>query len=83
MVHAKPRRNFTFHIGRVFIDDKLYIPIRYECYDWPKGDNKPPLMEEYTYLDIKLHAGVSDTDFDVQNPAYGFRPEVHEVSGDR
>jgi hypothetical protein len=81
VVHPKPRRNFNFHLGRVFIDDKLNIPLRYECYDWPKeGDNKPPLMEEYTYLDVKLNAGLADADFDIQNPGYGFRPEVHEVS---
>ena len=75
VVHPKPRRSFGFHIARVFIDDKLDIPIRYECYDWPKGgDNKPPLMEEYTYLDVNLNAGLTDADFDVQNPAYGFHP---------
>ena len=37
-------------------------------------------MEEYMYLDVKLNAGLADADFDVQNPDYGFRPELREVS---
>jgi hypothetical protein len=85
VVHPKPRSNFGFHIARVFIDDKLNIPIRYECYGWPKseGDN-PPLMEEYTYLDVKLNARLADGDFDVQNPKYNFRPaEVASKADDQ
>lgn len=81
VVHPRPRSNFGFHIARVFIDEKLNIPIRYECYSWPKGgDDNPPLIEEYTYLDVKLNAGLTDADFNVQNPRYGFRPEVREAS---
>jgi hypothetical protein len=74
VVHPKPRKNFIFHIARVFIDDKLNIPVRYECYGWPGGPKAdPPLIEEYTYLDVKLNAGLTDEDFDVRNPAYRFR----------
>jgi hypothetical protein len=81
VVHPKPRRNFTFHMARVYIDEKLNMPIRYECYGWPKTEgDKPPLMEEYTYLDVDLSAALTDVDFDVQNPAYGFRPELREAS---
>ena len=81
VVHPKPRRNFLFHIARVFIDEKLNIPIRYECYGWPSGhDKRPPLMEEYTYLDFKLNAGLSAEDFDVENPEYGFHLETREVA---
>ena len=31
-----------------------------------------PLLEEYTYVDLKLNNGFSDTDFDTANPQYGF-----------
>jgi hypothetical protein len=37
-------------------------------------------MEEYTYLDLDLGAALTAADFDVQNPEYGFRPELREAS---
>jgi hypothetical protein len=84
VVHPRPRKDFDFHLARVFVDDEMNIPVRYECYDWPSvpGD-KPPLMEEYTYFDIRLGAGLSAADFDVQNQAYHFRPASHETAAKR
>ncbi len=75
VVHPRPRTNFIFHIARIFVDDKLKLPVRYERYDWPDNPgDKLPLMEEYTYLDVKLHVGLAAADFDVRNPAYHFHP---------
>jgi hypothetical protein len=49
------------------------MPIRYEAYDWPaQQGGQPQLLEEYTYLDVKLNQGYSDADFDVYNPQYQF-----------
>jgi hypothetical protein len=74
VVHPVPRRNFLFHLARVFVDDELNLPIRYEAYDWPKEKDSPPeLIEEYTYLDLKLNNGFTDRDFDPRNPEYRFR----------
>ncbi len=36
VVHPEPRRNFLFHLARIFVDKELNLPIRYESYDWPK-----------------------------------------------
>jgi hypothetical protein len=73
VTHPVPRRNFLFHLARIFIDDELNVPIRYEAYDWPaKPGEKPPLVEQYTYLDLKVNNGFTDADFDVRNPNYGF-----------
>ena len=49
------------------------MPVRYEQYDW-SGDaaDKPELMEQYTYLELKLNNSFTDADFDVRNPNYGF-----------
>ena len=71
--HPVARQNFLFHMARIFIDDELNIPIRYEAYDWPaqKG-GKPELLEEYTYLNLKLNVGLTDADFDPKNPNYQF-----------
>ena len=32
-----PRKNFLFNVARIFVDDQLNIPVRYEAYDWPKA----------------------------------------------
>jgi len=74
VLHPVPRRNFLFHLARIFVDDELNVPIRYEAYDWPKeAGGKPELIEEYTYLNLKLNNGFTDSDFDIRNPNYRFR----------
>jgi hypothetical protein len=74
VTHPVPRRNFLFHIARIYVDDELNLPIRYEAWDWPARQGGPPqLMEEYTYQNLKLNNGFTDLDFDVRNPKYGFR----------
>ncbi|MGW8258215.1 MAG: DUF1571 domain-containing protein [Thermoguttaceae bacterium] len=74
VVHPVPRRNFLFNIARIFVDDELNIPIRYESYGWPKEPGaSPELIEEYTYLNVKLNNGFTDADFDAKNPNYHFR----------
>jgi Protein of unknown function (DUF1571) len=73
VAHPFPRRNFIFHMARIFLDDQFNLPIRYEAYDWPdQPGGKPVLLEEYTYVDLKINQGLTDADFDVRNPQYGF-----------
>ena len=73
VVHPVPRRNFRFHLARVYMDDEHLIPIRYEAYDWPKEQGgQPILMEEYTYMNVKVNNGFTDADFDPTNSAYKF-----------
>jgi hypothetical protein len=67
------RHDLEFYLARIFIDDQLQIPIRYEAYDWPTSpDAKPEIIEQYTYLDVKVNVGLTDMDFDPENPAYSF-----------
>jgi len=74
VVHPVPRRNFLFHLARIFVDDELNLPIRYEAYDWPTEEGgQPQLIEEYTYLNLKLNNGFTNADFDIRNPNYGFK----------
>jgi hypothetical protein len=68
-----PRRNFLFNVARIYIDDQLEVPIRYEAYDWPaQAGGAPVLLEEYTYMNLQLNSGLTDADFNVHNPAYTF-----------
>jgi len=73
VLHPVPRKNFQFHIARIFVDDEYDLPIRFEAHDWPSSPGGPPeLIEEYTYLNLKLNNGFTDADFDIRNPNYGF-----------
>ncbi len=72
-VHPVPRDHFKFHIARIYVDDELQMPIRYESYGWPTREGQdPPLLEEYTYVNVKLNNGFTDRDFDKSNGNYRF-----------
>lgn len=71
-VHPIEREHFRYHIVRIYIDDEMQLPIRYESYGWPKRGEKPPLLEAYTYLNLKLNNGFTDTEFSRDNPRYNF-----------
>ncbi len=74
VIHPKPTPGkFPFHIAKIFIDDELQLPIRYESYDWPKSEGEEPmLLEAYIYSDLKINVGLTDIDFDTKNPTYRF-----------
>jgi hypothetical protein len=73
VTHPVKRSNFRFNIARVYVDDELNIPVRYEAFDWPDTPGgQPLLLEEYTYTDIKVNNGFTDADFDEYNPKYHF-----------
>ena len=74
-VHPRPDDGkFMFHTVRVYIDKEHMLPIRTEAYGYPTKAGKEPgdLLESYTYLELRLNPGLTDTDFSVANPAYEF-----------
>jgi hypothetical protein len=71
--HPRPRPDLMFYRVRVFIDNQLGLPIRFEAYDWPRpGQSEAELVEQYTYADLKLNVGLDDDDFDESNAEYAF-----------
>ena len=47
--------------------------IRYASWSWPtEPGGQPVLEEEYTYSDIKVNVGLTDLDFDPNNPDYSY-----------
>ncbi len=71
--HPRHDGTFVFHRARVYIDDKLGLPIRLEGYDWPKHVGaEPELVEEYTYANLRINIGLTDRDFDPANPLYSY-----------
>lgn len=70
---ADPSRKPDYHLTQVFFDDELQLPIRYVNYGYPVKDGaKPPVIEEYTLLNLKLNVGLKDKDFDHENEDYNF-----------
>lgn len=73
IVHPVPRKNFKFHRTRVFYDNEWQFPVRTENCGWPaRVGDLPPVMEEYTYQQVRLNPGLTDLDFDTRNPSYGY-----------
>lgn len=64
---------FEYFLAQIYIDDERLLPLKYAGYSWPKTPGDPPeLQEEYTYQDVSLNVGLSESDFDPKNPDYGF-----------
>lgn len=83
VTHKNPRPEFTFNMARIFIDNELNVPVRYEAYTWPsKPGGQPELMEEYTYVDFQFNKQFNDRDFDINNPAYFFPPDYGDPDVD-
>lgn len=74
LTHHAPRPDLTYHMAEVSVDDGLGIPIRYGAYDFPREkDGKPQVLEQYVYTEIRINVGLTDEDFDPENPNYEFQ----------
>jgi hypothetical protein len=72
--HPTQRPTFVFQTTRMFYDDQTGLPIRWEAYDFPAQPGQPPVLaEEYTYRNVQANVGLTDNDFDVNNPQYGYK----------
>jgi hypothetical protein len=72
-IHPRRQHGFLFHKVRLFIDTELNLPIRFEAFDWPKNhESLAELVEEYSYINLKLNVGLDETDFDASNRQYSF-----------
>ncbi len=64
VIHPHRGDGIEFHKASLYIDDELKVPIRLVVYDWPSSEGQePPLIEEYTYVDLRLNIGLTDADF--------------------
>jgi hypothetical protein len=74
VTHPTQRREFPYSMTRLYVDNEMNVPIRCEGYEFPRrAGDAPPLVEEYTYSNLKLNVGLSDADFDPRNPQYGYK----------
>ena len=73
LINEEHHASDEFHKAHVFIDQELNLPVRYVAFDWPKTPGgKPEIIEEYTYVRLKMNQGYTDIDFSADNPAYKF-----------
>ena len=71
--HPQPRKQFAFQTTRLWIEVKTGYPVRLQQYAFPKKlGSKGPLVEDYTFTELKTDVELTDRDFDVENPAYNF-----------
>lgn len=86
--HPRQTPGVDYHLARIFVDEQWVLPVRFEAYDWPSAPGEqPPLLEEYTYVDLQLNCGFTAADFDTSNPHYGFTrgtaPEIQATAQSR
>lgn len=62
-----PGKGYYAHDIRIRYDDVLRLPVKVTVLGW---DNE--LLEEYEYEGIRVNVGLMDSDFDPDNPCYGF-----------
>ena len=71
--HPQPRKQFKFHMTRLWIDEKSGLAVRVQQFGFPrKKDAKAPMLEDYAFTEIKPEVRLSDRDFDVNNPSYNY-----------
>ena len=64
--HAK------FHLTRLYVTKETGLPARVEQFGFAAAGAQLPIIEEYTYTNVKTNVGFGDLDFDTENQAYGF-----------
>jgi hypothetical protein len=61
---TNPGGQFLYYRSVVYFDKETHLPIRVECYDWPRrpGDAGEAL-EVYSYVNMRLNVGLGDEVF--------------------
>jgi hypothetical protein len=71
--HPKKEGPYDFHLARIYFDIEQQLLFGYEGFDWPAGPGQePPLLEKFFYSDLRLNVGLTEADFDPNNPAYNY-----------
>ena len=71
--HPRPRRQFNNHKIRLWVDASSGFPVRMQKYGFPRKAGEPaPIIEEYTFMNLKTDVRLSDADFDRNNSKYSF-----------
>lgn len=73
VVLAQPVGSSSYQTSRLYVDAASGLPIRVQQYAFPtRRGQKPVLVEDYLYQNLKTNIGLGDIDFDPANPKYGY-----------
>lgn len=73
VTHQERLKGLKFQSTRIAFAVETGFPVILEQYDWPAQPGEtPPMVEQYLYSDIKANCGLTDADFDRENPEYSF-----------
>jgi hypothetical protein len=70
--NPRPIGDFRLAVARIVLDAEWDVPVHFESHEWPDGGGKAVLSESYSYYDLKFNVGLTDRDFDPDNPEYAF-----------
>ena len=72
-VLAQPVGTESFQTTRLYIDSATKLPVRVQQFAFPnRRGQKPVLVEDYLYQNIRSNISLGDIDFDPQNSRYGY-----------
>jgi hypothetical protein len=72
-MHKNKAKGIKFHMSRMYIDKLTGFPVRVEQFGFPtKTGGQPPMIEQYTYLNLKTNNGYKSIDFSEKNPKYDY-----------
>ncbi len=71
---SKPRGGEDdFSRAEIVIDRQRMLILMFRSFGWPENEeDEVPLLESYTYHDVKINVGLTDEDFNPDNPKYNF-----------
>lgn len=73
IAHLKQHPGIVNHLSRVYFDKNTKFTVQAENFGWPtESESDPPLLERYSYSEIRTNPGLTDGEFDRSNPAYRF-----------
>lgn len=73
VILAQPIGSSSYQTSRLYIDSASGLPIRVQQYAFPtRRGQKPVLVEDYLYQNLKTNIGLAEIDFDPANPKYGY-----------
>lgn len=78
--YKSPEGSPTYRKSVTYIDREWKVPVHSRHYQWPSSDtalteselDQSTLIESYSFTEIELHSGLTDRDFDRNNPDYNF-----------
>jgi hypothetical protein len=62
---TNPDGVFLHYRTVLYFDKETHLPIRLECYDWPRSKNDPGALDEvFSFANMRINVGLGDDVFD-------------------